>query len=89
MATANPNAQPTSVPTNKTLAATGGSAVGAALATILLYLIDPESKLPQPVQVAVTTLMTAAITFIAGYFTPPGAREAVVQTADGRFKAAR
>jgi hypothetical protein len=81
---ANPNAQPTNLPTNKTVAATGGSAVGAAVATILLYLIDPKSELPQAVQVAVTTLMTAIVTFIAGYWTPPGATEGVIRTAEGQ-----
>lgn len=86
---ANPNAQPTNAPTNKTLAATGGSAVGSAIATIALYLYDPQSQLPPTVQVAVTTLVTAIVTFIAGYFTPPGAKEGVVRTATGTVAAAR
>ena len=86
---ATPNAQPTNAPTNKTLAATGGSAVGSAIATIALYLYDPQSQLPATVQVAATTLVTAIVTFIAGYFTPPGASEGVVRTATGRVAAAR
>jgi len=86
---ANPNAQPTNAPTNKTLAATGGSAVGSAIATIVLYLIDPNNKIPQPVQVAVTTLTAAIVTFVAGYFTPPGATEGVVRTAEGKVMTAR
>ena len=86
---ANPNALPTNAPTNKTLAATGGSAVGAAMATIILYFIDPNSQIPQPVQVAVTTLLTAVVTFIAGYMAPPGATEGVIRTAEGQVVAAR
>jgi hypothetical protein len=86
---ANPNALPSNLPTNKTIAATGGSAVGAAASTIILYLIDPKSQLPPPVQVAVTTLLTAFLTFIAGYLTPPGATEGVIRTAEGKVVVAR
>ena len=87
---ANPNAQPTTTPSNKTLAATGGSAVGAAVATIALFLIDPKgTKLPPTVSGSVTVLTTAFVTFIAGYFTPPGAGEGIVKSASGQAVSAR
>jgi len=77
---ANPNAQPTRTPTNKTLAATGGSAVGGAIATIVIYLIEQHSsKLPEPVAGAITVLIASAVTFLAGYLTPPGTSEGVVR----------
>lgn len=80
---------PTSAPTNKAVAATGGSAIGAAVSTIVLYLLDPNGHLPQEVKVAITTLVTAIITLAAAYYTPPGASEAVVQAPDGSIKTAR
>jgi multisubunit Na+/H+ antiporter MnhB subunit len=87
---ANPNAQPTNAPTNKTLAATGGSAVGAAIATIILYLIEKKSgKLPEAVTGAITILISAGVTFIAGYFTPHGANEGVVKDEGGKVVSAR
>ena len=86
---ANPNAQPTNTPTNKTVAATGGSVVGGALATIVLYLVDPQNTIPQPVQGAITTLAVAIVTFIAGYLTPPGSSEGVIRTVEGRVMSAR
>jgi multisubunit Na+/H+ antiporter MnhB subunit len=79
---ANPGAQKTNVPTNKTLAATGGSVVGSAIATIVLYMVEQHwGKLPEAVSGAVTVLVTAIVTFIAGYFTPHGANEVVLQVA--------
>jgi len=83
-----PAVTPTSAPTNKAVAATGGSAVGAAVSTILLYLLDPDGHLPQEVKVAITTLVTAVVTLAAAYFTPPGASEAVIRAPDGSIKTA-
>ena len=85
---ANPNPQKTNVPTNKTLAATGGSIVGAAISTIVIYLIDPTGKLPPSVSGAITVLVTAIVTFIAGYFTPHGANEGVVNGASVKLVSA-
>ncbi len=77
------NPQQTNVPTNKTLAATGGSVVGAALATIIIYVIEPHSgKLPEAVSGAITVLMSATVTFIAGWLTPHGANEVILK--DGK-----
>ena len=74
----------TLAPTNKAIAATGGSAFGAALATLLLYALDPAGdKLPPSVAGAVTTIVTALVTLAAAYFTPPGASEVVIARYDG------
>jgi hypothetical protein len=77
------NVTASAAPTNKAVAATGGSAIGAAVATILLYLFDPHQSLPAGVSTAVTTLVTAVVTLAAAYFTPPGSNEAVIVTPDG------
>ena len=76
----NVKARPTSMPTNKIFAATGGSGAGAALATIVLYFVDPQSKMPQTVTGAIAALITLVATFVAGYFMPPGEREDVITT---------
>ena len=89
MATNPPIVTATSAPTNKAVAATGGSAVGAAISTIVLYLLDPNGHLPQEVKVAITTLVTAIVTLAAAYYTPPGASEAVMQMPDGSITTAR
>jgi hypothetical protein len=87
---ANPNAQPTNAPTKKTIAATGGTVVGGAIATIILYLIEKYwGKLPDTVSEAVTVLVSAVFTFSASYFTPHGAMEGIVKDASGRVMSAR
>lgn len=87
---ANPNAQATNTPTNKTLAATGGSVVGSAISTIVIYLIERKwGKLPEPVSGAIGILITAVVTFVAGYFTPHGANEAIIKNAAGQLVSAR
>ena len=83
-------AQPTNVPTNKTLAATGGSVVGGALATIIIYFIEQHSgKLPDPVASAITVLMSAVVTFMAGWLTPHGANEVIMKDASGKSVSGR
>lgn len=65
-------------PTNKVVAATGGSAFGAAISTILIYLLTLlDIKLPAEVTAAVTTIVTAVFTGGIAYMVPPGANEAV------------
>lgn len=75
-------ATPTAAPTNKAVAATGGSAFGAAVATLLLWALGLKD-LPEEVQAAIVTIVTALVTAAAAYFTPPGSHEAVIMTADG------
>lgn len=89
MRVAHEMATPTNVPSQKTVAATGGSAVGAALSTVLLYWYDPTNQVPEGVRTAITVLVSAGVTFLAGYFTPPSSREAVVKDASGKVKFAR
>lgn len=87
---ANLKAQPTSVPTNKTFAAAGGSALGAAIATILLYLIEQYwGKLPETVSGAATILISVTVTFIAGFFVPHGANEGIMKDENGNVVSAR
>jgi len=79
---------PTAAPTNKSVAATGGSAFGAAVATIILYFLR-DYELPEDVKTAIITIITAVVTAAAAYFTPPGTNEAVLVTSEGGMKMAR
>jgi hypothetical protein len=74
---------PTAAPTNKAVAATGASALGTALATIILY-FGGGTGLPDNVQTAITALITAIVTMAAAYFVPPGSGEAVMRTPEGK-----
>lgn len=77
------------MPTNKAVAATGGSAVGAAISTLLVYGIELNHALPDTVSGAITTLVTAAVTLAAAYFTPPGTNETIILTPEGPRSARR
>lgn len=84
------NAQPTNAPTNKTLAATGGSAIGAAIATIVLYLTGWDKALPPHVATAVTAVIAAAVAFISSYLTPHGPGEGIMRnSSSGRVVSVR
>lgn len=63
----------TSRPQPKVLAATAGAGVGAAVSTILIYLIESLSKidLPDVVEGAALTLVSAGVAFLAGYIKRP------------------
>lgn len=83
-------ARPTSTPTNKVVAATGASAFGGYVGTLLLYLLgligfDP----PAEVKTAITGIVTALLAGTFGYLVPPGAAETVVATAKGIVTARR
>jgi hypothetical protein len=73
----------TSRPTPKVLAATGGSAVGVALSTIVSWAVVQYCPvaLPDNVNQAVTFLvitgLTAVFTFLSGYLTRPSTRYAI------------
>ncbi|HYJ52133.1 MAG TPA: hypothetical protein VEW04_03090 [Allosphingosinicella sp.] len=88
MATIPPAVTPSAAPTNKSVAATGASAFGAAVATIALYFLGGNT-LPPEIQTAITTIITALVTGAAAYFTPPGTNEAVVVAPDGSLNMAR
>lgn len=69
----------TDTPASKVNAAT----LAAAVTTLVLYLlkvyvIKDGPDLPVPVELAIGVLITAAVTFVAGYFTPPAGRDQVV-----------
>jgi uncharacterized protein YacL len=65
-------------PTNKVIAATGGSAFGAAIATLVLALIRSMGFEPEAdVTTAITTIITAIFTGGIAYMVPPGANETV------------
>lgn len=86
---ANPPAlTPSSAPTTKSIAATGGSVVGGAITVLILYWTGWD-KLDPKVSGAIATLITALVTFLAAYVIPPGAGEGVIVTAQGKTRTAR
>lgn len=64
---------PTSQPQPKVIAATAGAGVGAAVSTLAVYLIETLGKidLPDVVEGAVLTLISAGVAFLAGYIKRP------------------
>lgn len=69
----------TDSPASKVNAAT----FAAALTSLILwlvrhYVLKDGLDLPEPVQYAIGVLITAGVTFLAGYFTPPSGRDTVV-----------
>ncbi len=84
---------PTSAPKNKVIAATGGAAVGSALAVILTWILGLilgklNITITNDVSSAFEVIFTSAATLAAGYYTPPGASEGVVVQPDGSVKSA-
>lgn len=64
---------PTKEPQPKVIAATAGAGVGAALSTIIIYLIESLGRieLPEAVQGAALVLVSAGIAFLAGWVKRP------------------
>ena len=83
-----PQTRPSAAPTNKAVAATGASAFGAAVSILILYFLDEGDGLPDEVRGAITTVVTAIVTALAAYLTPPGSGEAVV-IQDGKPRTAQ
>jgi hypothetical protein len=84
-----PAVEPTRAPQKKVIAATGGAALGSAIAVILMWIIDSLFKqlgisMPDEVRTALTTVFTTISTFAGGYYTPPGSDE-VVTTLNGKL----
>ena len=74
----------TSTPKNKVVAATGGAAVGAALAIILTWAIQKAGvDVPANVADALSVVITAILTFLSGWSMPPGAGEVNLMARDG------
>ncbi|MHB8285991.1 MAG: hypothetical protein ACYDD1_15120 [Caulobacteraceae bacterium] len=74
-------ATPTTAPTKKVVAATGGAAVGPALALLICWaanrFLPTADAIPQDVQDALAIVASVLVSFIAGYYTSPDANETV------------
>src|SRR4051812_12784557 len=90
--TPSPQKQSTPSPQKKVIAATGGAAVGSALATLILFLLKRifgEANVPAEVSGALNVIFTSIFTLSAGYYTPPAASEGtIVDPNDGSTKSA-
>ena len=66
---------PTSTPQPKVIAATVGAGVGAAVSAIVFYLIESIGNLdvPEAVEGAGLVLISAILSFVAGYVKRPSA----------------
>ena len=64
---------PTAQPQPKVLAATAGAGVGAAVSTLVVYLIETLGRvdLPDVVEGACLVLISAGVAFAAGYIKRP------------------
>lgn len=71
--TTDENGKPTPVPQPKVLAGTAGAVVGGAITTIGIYAFEGLTAidLPQTVEGAVLTLVSAAVGFAFAYFKRP------------------
>jgi hypothetical protein len=80
--------QPSGV-VNKVWAATGGSAIGGAVATLVVWYLDTNrilsaDALPTTVTSAISTLISTLAAFGSGYYVRPGANVVAVLDASGR-----
>ena len=64
---------PTNKPQPKVVAATAGAGVGAAVSTLAIYLIESLGRidLPEGVEGAILVLVSAGVSFLAGYIKRP------------------
>jgi hypothetical protein len=65
----------------KVVGSTAGASLGAALSTILIWVVETQwlgDALPEAVQIATTTLVTALLAYVVGYNTRPGQADVVV-----------
>lgn len=53
-----------------------GGTLGAATATIVLYVLN-NHVLPDPVPTEVAGALTTVVTFVVGYFIPPSPRDQI------------
>lgn len=66
-------------PTRKVVAST----VGAALTTILIYVIERYSGHADPIPQHVTGALQVVVVFAFGYLVPPAARDTIVVSSTG------
>jgi len=76
-------AHPSPAPTQKVLASTAGAALGSTLGMLLVWVINhlvlpPDQPLSEQFQGALIAVVSAGLTLIFGYHTPPGTDEQVV-----------
>lgn len=66
----------TNTPKNKVLAATGGAAVGSAVAVVLIWAIQKAGiEVPANVADALSVILTAILTFVSGMVHATWSRE--------------
>ncbi len=72
--------QQSTAPTNKAVAATGGTAVGGAIATIVIHILNglTGTEISPDLASAITTLIGVIAAGGAAYYMPPGTRDGVV-----------
>lgn len=65
--------EPTNRPQPKVIAATIGAGVGVAVSTVTIYVIETAAQLdiPDPVEAAAGVIITAALTYAAGWLKRP------------------
>ena len=89
---------PSNTPTAKVMAASGGSAVGGALGTIITWIIVSNNligppPIPEDVHTAITAVITAGcgalVALLSGYFTRPQPNMAVIYDQKRRPRIAR
>lgn len=70
----------TSTTAAKVTAASAGGGIGAAVAMIVLWMLESYAgvSMPGPVQAAATVVVTALVAWAAGYMQPPGEKDQVV-----------
>lgn len=68
----------TAAPARKVVAASGGGAVGGAIAEVVVYVIERWVALPANVEAAITVVIIALVAFGAGYLVPPAPDDRVV-----------
>jgi hypothetical protein len=86
--TGTPGVQPSGV-VNKVWAATGGSAIGRAVATLVVWYLDSNhilspDALPTTVTSAISTLISTLAAIGSGYYVRPGREEVAVMDGSGR-----
>lgn len=66
------NKSPSAAPVPKVWAATSGSAFGGAVGAVVVWGLGQAGlAVPTEIGIAISTICSALIAFLAGYFTPP------------------
>lgn len=66
------NKSPSKAPVPKVIAATGGSGLGGAIGVIIVWILQQNGlEVTNEVGIAIGTVCSVVLTFVAGYLTPP------------------